>query len=104
LFGPQLRHEMVILRIVRDIAGLVLLLESAQPVLEAGRARLRPGARERLLVADIRQEDILSIHLSVRLRREARSKLRQIRHIGDEPRHSTGPVSTIRPQSYLRPY
>ena len=39
----QPHHPVVVLRVVRDVAGLVLLLEPADPVLEAGRPGIAHG-------------------------------------------------------------
>src|SRR5689334_17434944 len=54
LRGPHLGHAFVVGRVVGDVAGLRFLLESADSVLEAGRAGYRPGARL-TLVAGIGQ-------------------------------------------------
>jgi hypothetical protein len=51
-------------------------------VLEPRRAGQRPRPRQRLLVAEIRQE----LSLEVRLRRELDVELRQRRDVGEEPR------------------
>ena len=56
LRSAEPHHPVVVLRVVRDVAGLVLLLEPADPVLEARRSRDRPRPRERLGVALVREE------------------------------------------------
>ena len=53
LLGAQLHHALVVRRVVGDVAGDVLLLEAADAVLEARRARDRPGARQGLGVAPV---------------------------------------------------
>src|SRR5437899_12272554 len=56
LLRTQSRHQIVVVGVVRDVAGAVRLLEAADPVLETGRARNGPRPGERLLVAEIREE------------------------------------------------
>ena len=56
LLRAQARHQIVVVGVVRDVAGAVGLLEAADAVLEARRAGHGPRPRERLLVAEIRQE------------------------------------------------
>ena len=56
LLRAQAHHEVVVVGVVRDVAGDVRLLEPADPVLEPGRARDRPRPRERLRVAQVRHE------------------------------------------------
>ena len=48
LGGAQADHLLVVQGLVVDVAAAVLLLEAADAVLEAGRARDRPGAGQRL--------------------------------------------------------
>ena len=62
--------SVVVVRVVGDVAGPVRLLEAADPVLEARRARHRPRPRERLGVAEVRQE----LAVVVRPRRERRRR------------------------------
>ena len=56
LRGAQPHHQVVVVGVVRDVARLVLLLEAADPVLEARRPGNRPRPRERLGVALVREE------------------------------------------------
>ena len=56
LLRAQLRHQVVVLGVVRDVARLVRLLEAADPMLEPGRAGNRPRPRERVRVALVGQE------------------------------------------------
>ena len=53
LLRAQTHHQVVVLRVVADVARDVLLLESSDAVLEAGGAGNCPRAGERLLVAPI---------------------------------------------------
>ena len=55
LVRPQAGHARVVLRLVADVAGLVLLLEPADHVLKALGPRQRPGAGQPL-VAHVRPE------------------------------------------------
>src|SRR3989440_5035871 len=48
LVGARARHARVVLRIVGDVARVVVLLEPADAVLEPSRAGARPRARQRL--------------------------------------------------------
>jgi hypothetical protein len=57
----------VVVRVVADVAGDVGLLEAADPVLEAGRARDRPLAGERLGVAVVRVERLRSVQFSTEM-------------------------------------
>ena len=56
LLGPEAHHVLVVLGVVVDVAGAVLLLEAADAVHEAGRARDRPRAGQRLGVAQVGPE------------------------------------------------
>ena len=51
-------HEVVVGRVVGDVAGAVLLLDAADAVLESRRAGHRPGAGQGLRVALVRPEDL----------------------------------------------
>ena len=51
LLGADVGLLLVVVRRVRDVAGQRVLLDAADPVLEAGRAGDHPGARERPRVA-----------------------------------------------------
>ena len=76
----QARHQVVVLGVVGDGAGDVGLLEPADPVLEAGRARDRPLPRERLGIAGVRHE------LALAGRRELDRDVRQVSNARDQPR------------------
>src|SRR4029077_8683011 len=54
LLGAQTHHGVVVLRVVRHVAGAVLLLDAADAVLETRRAGDRPRPRQGLRVAQIR--------------------------------------------------
>ena len=58
LLRAQAHHQVVVLGVVADVAGDVLLLQTADAVLEARCARNRPWPRERLLVAPVGLEVI----------------------------------------------
>ena len=49
----------MVVRVVGDVAGDVLLLQAADAVLEALRARARPGAGQGLEVAAVGQERLV---------------------------------------------
>ena len=66
---PGADHEVVVVRVVGDVAGAVGLLDAADPVLQARRAGHRPRPGQRLRVAQVGQE------LAVR-RRSARWRTR----------------------------
>ena len=51
---PGADHQVVVGRVVGDVAGAVGLLDAADPVLEAGGARDRPRPGQRLGVAQVR--------------------------------------------------
>ena len=51
--GPD--HQIVVGRVVGDVAGLVLLLQTTDAVVEPRRTGDRPGARQRLRVAQVGQ-------------------------------------------------
>ena len=90
LLRAQPRHQVVVLRVVRDVPGAVRLLEPADAMLETRRSRHRPRPRERLLVAQIWQE----LSLEVRLGRKRRRDIGERRHVRQEPR--LGAVCEIR--------
>ena len=71
----------MVLRLVADVAGLVLLLEPADHVLKALRPRQRPGAGQPL-VAHVGPE----LPVAVGLGREAGIDPRQVRRLGQGPR------------------
>ena len=54
-------HQVVVGRVVGDVAVAVALLETADAVLEAGRARDRPRAGEGLVVAQVGPELVSSV-------------------------------------------
>ena len=82
LLRAQPRHQVVVLGVVRDVAGPVGLLEPADPVLEPRSSRQRPRPRERLLVAQVREELVAR----VRLGREGGRQVGQRVEVGQEPR------------------
>ena len=86
LRGAQPHHQVVVLGVVRDVAGLVLLLEAADAVLEARRAGDRPRPRERLGVALVGEERVAVVRLRSRTRSRCRaaSSTSGISH-GSEP-------------------
>ena len=62
-------HEVVVGRVVGDVAGPVGLLQAADAVLHAGRAGDRPRPGQRLRVAQVRQElAVLTVGLASRSR------------------------------------
>src|SRR2546426_10973960 len=62
LLRAQPHHQVMVVRVVADVAGDVLLLQPADAVLKAGRPRNSPGPRERLLVAMVGLE-VLAVGL-----------------------------------------
>ena len=86
----QPHHPVVVLGVVRDVARLVLLLETADPVLEPGRPGNGPRTRERCGIAPVREE----ARLVVRLGRERRRDVGKRRDVGDQPR--LGAVREVR--------
>ncbi len=58
-------HQVVVVGVVGDLAGQVLLLDAADPVLEPGHAGRRPRAGQRLRVAGVGQEG-LALHDATR--------------------------------------
>jgi hypothetical protein len=59
LLGAHPHHVVVVLRVVRDVARHVLLLEAADAVLEPGRAWAHPRPRQRGGVTQVREEAFL---------------------------------------------
>ena len=53
---PDVRHALVVVRVIGDVAAVVTLLDPAHPVLEPRRARTHPGASEGVGVAEVRVE------------------------------------------------
>jgi hypothetical protein len=87
LLLAQLDHARVVDRIVGDVAGVLLLGETADPVLETRRARDRPRARERLGVALVGLEALrigAVVHRHAREAREIRDlpRLCAVREVG----------------------
>jgi hypothetical protein len=72
-------HPVVVVRVVAHVAGDVGLLETADPVLQAGRARNRPLAGKRDRIAVVRMERFL-------LRPVLNGDVRQVRDRRDLPR------------------
>ena len=58
-------HQVVVGRVVGDVAGAVGLLDAADAVLEAGRAGDRPRAGQRLGVAQVRPEHLGAVVVRV---------------------------------------
>src|SRR5688572_17930382 len=58
---PQSHHGVVVVRVVRDVAGDVGLLEPADAVLEAGDSWNRPRPGERRLVPQVRLERLATV-------------------------------------------
>ena len=56
LLLTQFDHQVMVLRIVIDVAGDVLLFDATDAVLKSGRAGQRPGTRQSLFVARVRHE------------------------------------------------
>ena len=63
LLSADADHEVVVVGVVGDVAGALLLLEAADPVLEAGRPRQRPLAGERLRISYVRQKPLAVVRL-----------------------------------------
>ena len=82
LGGAQAHHAVVVLGVVGDVAGLVLLLQAADPVLEPRRARNRPGPGKRLGVALVREEVVAVVGVG----RKPRRDVGQRSDVRDEPR------------------
>ncbi len=82
LLRAQLRHQVVVLGVVRDVAGLVRLLEPADPMLEPGRARDRPRPRERLGVALVGQERLAVRGRELDVDRLERADVRDLPRLG----------------------
>src|SRR5712691_3849837 len=80
LLRAQPHHQVMVVRVVADVAGDVLLLEPADAVLKARRAGDRPWARKRLLVAAVRLEVV-----AVRLREVWLDRRNRI-DVGKQPR------------------
>ena len=79
-------HVLVVGRLVAEGARSVLLLDSADPVLQSRCSGFRPGPREGLRVPEVGQE-------SFRIGAELDFQLRQALHSGDAP--GLGPVGQI---------
>src|SRR6185295_140063 len=60
LLGPQAGHQVMVLRVVGDVAGQILLLEAADPVFQARGAGDRPRAGQGLVVTHIWPEVTVS--------------------------------------------
>ena len=75
-------HQVVVVGVVGDVARALLLLQPADPVLEAGRAGERPLARERAVVAHVREETVAVVRLGGELERD----VGQVGDVRDEPR------------------
>ena len=82
---PQVRHPLVVLGVVGDVAGHVLLLQPADLVLEPRRAGKRPRARQ-VLVAQVRHEPVVVVRRGrePRLDRRAATSTSGTRHGSEE--------------------
>ncbi len=80
---PQSGHQLVVGVVVRDVAGAVGLLESADPVLATCGSRYRPVAREGVGMAGV---GLVAGVVVARRPGEARIDTRQVVDIGDAPR------------------
>ena len=94
LLGARAHHLLVVLRVVADVAGESVLLQSADPVLEAGRSRNGPRPRE-LLVALVREE-------SRRVGGDVRIDLRKAVHVGKQPRFAAIRQRTVGEEDHRR--
>ena len=81
----QQLHPVVVVRVVADVAGDVGLLEAADAVLQAGRARDGPRPGERLGVAQVRLERAVAVG-----RRSRRAIVGQVGERRDPPRLRAG--------------
>ena len=90
---PQMDHPLVVLRVVGDVAATVLLLETADPVHQVGRAGQGDGP-DQVLVAEVRPEDAVAVLVRlVELGGVLHVDGWQVRHVGQPPR--LGPVGQV---------
>ncbi len=82
LLRAQPHHLLVVVGVVRDRARHVFLLEPADPVLQARRARYRPRPRERDGIALVGMEELAVVRLGGEVGRD-RGQCRDVR---DQPR------------------
>ncbi len=90
--GPGVDHQLMVVRVVGDVAGDVLLLEPADAVLEARRAGNRPAAGERLRITQIWQ----ILVAGVRLGDLWLADVGKLRHVGKVPGLGSGGDRVVR--------
>src|SRR5439155_20796877 len=79
---PQVGHALVVLGVVGDVAGDVGLLDAADPVGEARRARDGPGPGQRVGVAQVGHEPVVVVRLVC----ELHADVGQVGDVGQLPR------------------
>ena len=82
LRGADVNHVLVVLGVVADVAGAVLFLETADAVLEPGRAGDRPRAGERLGIAQVGPELVAVVGLGGERHRDVGQRV----DVGEQPR------------------
>src|SRR2546430_13724073 len=88
-------HTRVVLRVIGDVTRVVVLLESADAVLEPRRAGARPRARQRLRIPEEGME-------SGGLGPAADRKARQAIQVGDAPRLGGAGAGTVGAEEHRR--